>query len=188
MNPTSPSAIHVLVGSTNPVKIRATETAFRHFFETVAVQGHAVSSGVPDQPVNDDTFAGARNRVLELQEIDRQLQLDSDYFVGIEGGIVQQFSRWFAFGGICIMNRVGQISYGTSSHFELPAATVGRLLRGEELGEIADEWTGAANSKQKGGAISYLTRGCVQRTELYVHGLIVALIPFLNPELYFTHL
>ena len=40
------------------------------------------------------------------------------------------------------------------------------------------------NTKQKGGAIGFLTNGVMDRKDLYVQGLIVALVPFIKKELY----
>ena len=42
------------------------------------------------------------------------------------------------------------------------------------------------NTKQKGGAISYFTAGKMNRKELYIPGLISALIPFQHENLYFS--
>jgi len=51
----------ILVGSKNPVKIESVKEAFEKYFSNVDVQGVEVSSGVSDQPVNEDTFRGAKN-------------------------------------------------------------------------------------------------------------------------------
>ncbi len=175
----------VLIGSKNPVKIAATQSAFLQFFDNATVQGYSVSSRVPDQPVNKETFDGAYNRTLALQQLNHEQKLNASYFVGIEGGIGQHYSHWFAFGGICIMNSEGHVSYGTSPNFQLPESTIERLLNGEELGFIVDEWTKEVNTKQKGGAVGFLTDGRMDRKQLYIHGLVAALIPFLNADMYF---
>ena len=56
------------------------------------------------------------------------------------------------------------------------------LMRNEdmELGEANDKVFGDVNSKQKGGSISKMTRGVVDRTAYYEHGLHCALAPFLH--------
>jgi len=58
------------------------------------------------------------------------------------------------------------------------------LLDGDELGHVVDRLSGEHNTKQKGGAIAYLTQGRLGRRELYVQGLMMALVPFLNPQMY----
>ena len=43
------------------------------------------------------------------------------------------------------------------------------------------------NSKVKGGAIGFFTNDVMDRKELYLGGLIVALVPFLHKKLYFKN-
>ena len=175
----------ILVGSKNPVKISSVETAFLKYFESISVIGFDVNSKVSDQPVNEETFEGAKNRALELIEKDKKENLGANYFVGIEGGIIQLYSKWFAFGCMCIANREGKTGFGTSAHFELPKGIVDKLMNGKELGDVMDEIQNKSNTKQKHGAIGYFTNGIMSRSELYVPGLITALIPFLHQEHFF---
>ncbi len=175
----------VLVGSKNPVKLDAVKEAFSKYFEEVEVVGLSVDSNVPDQPVNDQTFKGAENRALALKKLNEEQGLGASFFVGIEGGVVKLYSKWFAVGGVCILDEEGRAGFGTSPFFELPSMITARLLNGVELGEVIDELSGDKNTKQKHGAAGFLTKGVMNRKELYAHGLTVALIPFLNEELYF---
>ena len=55
----------------------------------------------------------------------------------------------------------------------------------EELGPIIDSISNDQNCKQKGGAISYFTKGILNRKQLYIQGMLMALIPFLRKDLYF---
>ncbi len=176
--------MRVLVGSRNPVKVGATKEAFSIFFHTVEVRGIAVSSGVASQPVGEETFRGAENRASRLRIRNEEEDLNADFFVGIEGGIVELFSRWFVFGVMCIMDRRGMKGYGCTPLFESPPVITGELLKGRELGDVMDELTGTEHTKQKQGAVGYFTRGVMDRKRYYVDGLIVALIPFLNQDLY----
>jgi len=172
----------ILIASKNPVKVEATRVAFSKYFEDTDIISISVPSGVPEQPINNETYEGARNRVLRLKERNDGENLNAEYLVGIEGGIVQHFNKWFAFGVICIMNNLGKIGFGTSVHFELPDSVTGELLNGAELGPIMDKMTGQHNTKQKGGAIGYFTKGVIRRQDIYEQGLVSALIPFLNHE------
>lgn len=176
--------VKVLVGSKNPVKIEAVKEAFSKFFSSVKAVGVEVDSKVSIQPVNSETFKGAKNRVLELKKINSKKNLKASFFVGIEGGIIFLFKKWFAFGAVCIMNDKGKIGYGTTCFFELPESITKELLDGKELGDVMDSITNEKNTKQKAGAIGYFTKGIMNRKNLYVNALIVALIPFLNEELY----
>ncbi len=175
----------VLVSSRNPVKIEAVEDAFRKYFGDVEVIGIEAKSHVPPQPINDETYIGAQGRALHLKEINEAENLGAEYFVGIEGGIAEEFDKWFAFGCMCVVNTKGEVGFGTSPHFELPKSVSDQLLKGIELSDVMDVLTNTENSKQHNGAIGYFTNGVMDRKELYVQGLIVAMIPFIHKELYF---
>ena len=174
---------NVLIVSKNPVKKQAVQEVFTQFFSQIRIDTLALeNSGLKNQPIGEEeTYQSSRQRV----RLARKQKPSYDYFVGIEGGIGQHFSHWFAFGGICIMDNAGHTGYGTSPNFQLPESTIKRLLQKEELGLIVDEWTQDTNSKQKGGAIGFLTNGRMGRQQLYVHGLTAALVPFLNSDMYF---
>ncbi len=176
--------MNVLVGSTNPTKIEAVRLGFGNYFPEVTVIGYTAPSGVPHQPVGEQTFEGARNRVLRLHEMSLEQHVEGDYFVGIEGGVERLFATWFSFGVICIMNREGCMGWGTSSYFQLPPGMVEELLKGKELGDIIDAYTCVEHTKLKDGAIGFLTKNVITRTSLYVPGVVTALIPFVNKELY----
>ena len=174
----------ILVGSTNPVKINATREAFKRFYDNVKVIGFPVSSGVSEQPIEEEVFAGAKNRALKLIELNKNENTNADFFVGIEGGIGKLAGKWFSFGGVCIIDKSGAKGYGTSALFELPQFVIDRLLNGEELGPVMDELQNQTNTKQKHGAIGFLTNGVMDRKELYVSGIITAMIPLVKKKLF----
>jgi len=175
----------ILVGSKNPIKIKAVDEAFSIYFNDINVIGISVESDVPAQPINNQTFEGAKNRALELEKTNKEKKLEAQFFVGIEGGIQETYGKWFAFGCMCIIDNSRKTSFGTSAHFELPQSVTTRLLKGEELGFVMDEIMNDENTKQKGGAISFFTNGKMDRKELYIPGIISALVPFLHEDLYF---
>ncbi|MBN1455106.1 MAG: inosine/xanthosine triphosphatase [Methanomicrobia archaeon] len=179
--------MNVLVGSRNPVKVKATKEAFAQFFDAVEVLALEVSSNVSAQPIEDETFEGAEHRAERLKALNTKQNLDAQFFVGIEGGIKKLRQRWFAFGVICILDAHGRSGYGTTPFFELPNSISSELMKEEnvELGDVMDRVTGEKNTKQKQGAVGFFTRGVMSRKEYYVAGLTVALIPFLNADLYF---
>ena len=84
------------------------------------------------------------------------------------------------------MNSKQKVHYGLTPHFELPPTVMEELLNGGELGPVMDKLTGVHNIKQNQGAIGVLSKGVMDRTQLYVSGLVVALVPFVNEEMYAT--
>jgi inosine/xanthosine triphosphatase len=172
----------VIVASLNPVKIQAVRNAFRKMFpgEIFEVGSLTVPSGVADQPMSDqETLQGAFNR---CQEASRQIP-GADYYVGIEGGIVDSPEGMAAFAWIVILCN-GSVGRGRTRTFFLPDK-VARLVReGKELGEANDIVFDKENSKQVNGAIGLLTGDIIDRTQLYQHGVLMALVPFRNPDFY----
>jgi len=172
----------ILVASKNPVKIRAVKKAFGKYYDKFDVEGIETKLDIPDQPVGAETFKGARARARSLFK-----NFKAEFFVGIEGGIYKIDDTWYSFGAVCIIDANGNTGKGVSPMFTLPDFIVTRLLKGEELGTVMDELLGDHNTKQKYGAIGHLSKGVIDRENLYVSGVIMALIPFLNSSWYFPH-
>jgi inosine/xanthosine triphosphatase len=176
--------VRVVVASINPVKLAAARSGLEHVFPSVdfAIEGLSVPSGVPDQPMSDDeTLKGARQRM----EAARLLQPRADFWIGIEGGCADTEHGLTCFAWVALTNgtRTGLARTGT---FILPEE-VARLVRGGmELGEADDRVFGRTNSKQADGSVGLLTHGLIDRTTYYAHAVILALIPFLHPDLTFV--
>ena len=117
-----------------------------------------------------------------------------DFSVGLEGGVLSdsaaekhpgvegfaaEMVHCFAWIAVCSSER--QWGLARTASFVLPPRVVA-LMRNEgmELGEANDKVFGDVNSKQKGGSISKVTRGVVDRTAYYEHALHCALAPFLH--------
>ncbi len=174
----------IVIASTNPVKINAVKNAFQqllpnhqfHIFEA------DVPSGVSKQPVSDqETLLGAINRVGAV----RKLIPDTDFWIGIEGGIdFDQHGDMLAFAWVVIDNGT-MMGKARSGSFYLPPAITALVKQGKELGEADDIVFGQENSKQKNGAIGLLTNDLIDRSGLYEHAVVLAFVPFYNPDLYY---
>lgn len=57
-------------------------------------------------------------------------------------------------------------------------------LGGVELGEVIDSLVGEQETKRKQRAAGYFTKGVIDRERIYTDGLIAALVPFLNEDLF----
>ncbi|HIE23769.1 MAG TPA: inosine/xanthosine triphosphatase [Candidatus Korarchaeota archaeon] len=167
----------VALGSTNPVKREATERAFMRVFGEVKVIPVEVSSGVPPQPVGEQVMTGAINRAYASLK----LVPYAKFGVGIEGGLLFFSKNYYLAGFVAIVDRSGRISTGMSGWFECPKNFVSSLLKGKELGDLVDELTGRKDTKKKEGAIGFFTRGIVNRSDLYEHGILMALAKFISP-------
>lgn len=173
----------IVVGSKNPIKIATTREAFEAVFpdEVLICEGLSVDSGVSDQPFGDiETKQGAYNRT----EAGKKVIPGADYWVGLEGGILQEDSAMWASAWVCIQGKDGRVGYGRIGAFELPSALADLIQGGYEMGAAADILFEQENSKQKSATIGLLTNDALTRKDFYVQGVIYALIPFLNKELY----
>ena len=178
--------VKILIGSSNPTKIEATREAFSKYFDYVETEVLIVDSKVSNQPVNFETFEGAKNRVMELRRLNQEQNHNADYFVGIEGGIIKLYHRWFSVGAVYIMDKHDRVGVGTSPMHELPESITSRLLEdGIELGKVIDELSGNSDTKKKTGTVGYLTNGLFTRKDFYTPGLMLAMIPFLQEKLFF---
>lgn len=172
----------IIVASKNPVKSSAVLNAFRRVFlqEHFAIKSVDIPSNVSDQPMNDhEAFRGARNRA----EAARQMVPDADYWAGLEGGVDQVEGTWVAYAWIVVLSGASE-GWARTGIFSLPTKVAQLVKEGMELGEADDIVFGTKNSKHAGGAVGLLTGDALTRTELYAEGVILALIPIKNRQLY----
>ena len=86
--------MNLLIGTQNPGKIKGAKAAFELYFDEFTIEGVKVSSGVSEQPVNEEIYKGARNRVDNLIAYAKKNNIESDYFLSIESGITNQLGKW----------------------------------------------------------------------------------------------
>ena len=173
----------ILVASQNPVKAQAVLHGFQRMFQgqEFVVQTISVPSGVSSQPFTDvETLQGAVNRATGAA----RLLPEADFWVGIEGGIEEtEAGEMLAFAWVAVWD-AKHMGCGRTGAFSLPPRVAGLVRQGKELGEADDIVFGRVNSKQENGAVGLLTRDVIDRAQLYEHAVVLALIPFKNPELY----
>lgn len=172
----------ICVASTNPVKLCATENGFRRMFPDAEIHIHGldVPSGVSAQPFgSEETLQGAEQRVAQAARLHPQ----ADFWVGIEGGVEPHAEALVAFAWMVVKSATATGRSRTGS-FYLPSRVTQLVQQGKELGEADDIVFGRSNSKQANGAIGILTGDVVDRTSLYEQAIILALVPFKNPQMY----
>lgn len=165
---------HVVSATTNPAKIQAILQAFNEIFGegSCHVESVSVESGVPEQPFgNDETRAGARNRVVNA----RAARPDADFWVAIEAGI----DDGSTFSWVVIENSL-QRGEARSATLPLPAAILEQVRAGEALGPVMSQHTGIDEIGRKEGAIGIFTAGKLTRSSVYHQAVVLALSPFHN--------
>jgi len=172
----------IIIASRNPVKINAVKRAFQKVFpgEDFMLEGISVSSNVSDQPIGDEeTINGASNRAKNAMNSTP----DADYWVGIEGGVEKTKYGVGSFSWVVIKSK-NKEGKAKGNIFFLPQKVVELINQGKELGDADDIVFGDSNSKQKNGSVGILTGNIINRTDYYYATLVLALIPFKNPNLY----
>lgn len=171
----------VVVGSTNPVKLQATQQGFERMFPQAdfRFQILAAPSGVSNQPLSRaETLQGALNRASHAA----QQRPDASFAVGIEGGVQANEGRLEVFAWVVVQGS-GSTGRAQTGVFYLPDEVAQLVQAGKELGEADDIVFERANSKQQNGSIGLLTDDVITRTEYYVNAVIMALIPFKQSHL-----
>jgi inosine/xanthosine triphosphatase len=172
----------IAVASQNPVKLNAVLGGFERMFpqETFEVRGVDVNSGVNSQPMGDEeTLRGANQRVAEAMGSVR----DVDYWVGIEGGAIEDDGDLYAFAWVVVQS-AQRCSRSRTGTFLIPPQVADLVRKGLELGDADDVVFKRKNSKQADGAIGLLTGGVLDRAGFYEHAVLLALAPFKSPDVY----
>lgn len=171
----------IIVGSKNPVKVSAANTTICDIFSLDDVECVSLNapSNVAEQPMTtQETQLGAINRVKYCQQ-----HMQADFYVAIEGG-VDQFEYGPATFAFVAVASPTQLSIGRSCNLPLPPVIYQALKDGEELGDVMDRFFNTQNVKQKQGAIGLLTNGLATRESVYRQAILLAMAPFMNPDLY----
>jgi inosine/xanthosine triphosphatase len=184
----------VRVGTANPPKLEAVRLAVRAYSPAAEVEGVAVESGVPEQPVGfDEILRGARNRAGAAGA-----SAACDLSVGIEDGLVELpglGSGPVLNMGCVIVTDGKREGMGISSAFAYPPACVAPAFEAREpIGELFDAYwreqragspsPNSAPSAISSGNVGKLSLGVLNRSEYARHAVLCALIPFLHPDLY----
>lgn len=173
----------ILIGTKNPGKIEGARQAFEKYFVDVEIEGVPVESEVSDQPVNEEIFQGAKNRVKNLKKFAKENNLKPDFYVASEAGITNLLGEWIDINAVVVEDDKGFQSVGTSQGFQIPEKYVDEIKQ-TELGKVMDKIF-EQNQLGKGkGGINLLTKGEVTRIQLTRDAFLMALIGHINGEVW----
>lgn len=147
----------IRLGSTNPVKVRAAENAFRLFWPRAQVISVAVESGVSEHPASLREIArGARTRA-------RMSAGEADFLVGIEAGTFQNraVGKTPHLITLAYITDRDRSSFGGSPFFPLEDPSL-------------------VKKAGPGGAIARLTRKKITREKVTTDAVVMALAPWLR--------
>lgn len=173
----------VLIGSKNPGKIQGAREALEKYYENIDIEGIPVSSNVSEEPVNDEIYLGARNRVDNLIKYATENNINVKYFLGIESGITNLLGKWVIINVAVIKDKNGYESWGTSSAFPVPEKYVDEIIKAD-LGKVMDNIFRKQDLRSSKGGISFLTHNEIDRIDLTREAFIMALTQFINNDLW----
>jgi inosine/xanthosine triphosphatase len=170
----------IRVGSKNRNKVAAAKKVFSRFFKELKVRTVKVETSVPEQPFDNDTVKGARERAAKA------LEKGGDFGVGIEAGLFWNpvARKYFDVQYCAVMDKMGNMTIGHGSGFCYPDEVVAEIERGATVSEAMEVATGIKDIGEKMGAVGYLTKGKLNRAELTEQAVLMALIPRIRRELY----
>ena len=153
----------IAVGSNNPAKVDAVSNCLTS--ERYSVVPIDVPSGVSNQPFSDEeTIEGAINRAKSSL-----LAAKADIGIGLEGGVVQTaFGLFLCNWGALVVDGEEPIIAG-GARIKLPSSIAERLMNGEELGPVMDDYTKQNNVRHNEGAIGIFTKDAVSRRQMFEH-------------------
>ena len=173
----------ILMGTKNPGKIEGAKNAFSRYFKDVEIEGISVDSEVGNQPVNEEIFQGAKNRVKNLKKYAKENNIEADYYVATEAGITNLLGDWIDINSAVVEDSNGFQSVGTSQGFPIPERYIQEIID-TELGKVMDKvFEGKELGKGKGG-IYNLTHNQLTRLELTEGAIIMALISHINGDIW----
>lgn len=178
--------LRVAVGSANPSKLRGVRNALKQAFPNVrlSVRGFSVDSRVHEQPVGfSRTWQGAINRAKGAGK----KWHSADYCIGLENGLLPMGGRHYDT-QLCAMLDIatGRITSGCSMGFPLPEKVEklvvgpGRKVR-SSLGDAVDSLSGQKNIGRKKGALYFLSRGLMERSQMTEQAVLCALVERRSP-------
>ncbi len=171
------------MGTKNPGKIEGAKQAFEKYFDNVEIEGVPVSSGVGDQPINEEILLEAKNRVKNLKKYAIKNNIEADFYISSEAGITNLLGEWININTVVIEDSKGFQSVGTSQGFPIPDKYIDEI-RQTELGTVMDKiFSGKELGKGKGG-ISLLTKNEVSRIDLTKSAFIMALTKHINGDIW----
>jgi inosine/xanthosine triphosphatase len=173
--------VKIAVGTNNDVKVRAVENVFNKVFESIDLVPLSVTSGVAEQPWDDDTIRGAKQRA------DNAIKQtpEAHFGVGIEAGLLWNDvgNKYLDVQYCAIQDRGGRVTMGHGSGFYYPNEVLEGVKAGRTVGQVMSEVTGIENIGKKQGAIGYLSKELLTREQLTEQAVLMAIVPRLT-ELY----
>lgn len=172
----------VLIGTKNQGKIEGAKRALLKYFDDVEIEGIPVQSDVNEQPVNDEIYIGAKNRVKNLKKYAQDNNISADLYLSIESGINNLLGRWMITNIAIIEDNNDFESYGSSPSFPVPERLVQDIIN-TDLSQVMNNIFEKDDERHnRGGGIQLLSHNEVSRIDLTEMAFVMALTKYINEE------
>lgn len=172
----------VVVGSQNTPKINAVKSVFVRYFPDLEIEflGEKVDSGVSSHPTSaEESIQGAKNRADNAESA----QPGADYYVGIEGGLLEIGDKAWEIGWVVIRNKDGIYATGMGSGIEMGSTILQAIKEGRELDLVLEDM-GIGRLGNANGFYGLATNNIVTRQDALSQSVAFALAHFIHPELF----
>ena len=176
-------SMKVLIGTKNPGKIKGAKDALEKYFDDVEIISVSASSGVSEQPVGKETYIGAKNRVDNLVKYAKENNIDADFYMAVESGIVNDLGFWAITNIAVIKDKNGYESVGTSASFPVPKKYVETVIS-SSLAPVMDKIFHETDLRSGAGGVGLLTHDQITRIDLNTQAFTMALTSFVNGEIW----
>lgn len=165
-----------VIATKNEVKIEGAQKALLHYFKEVEIIGIDVSSNVSEQPINEEIYEGAKNRITNLKKYCMDNKIKADLYLAIESGISNQLGEWQVISIAIIENDTGISSFSTTSGFPISEQYIEDVVKKGVQHVMHNIFEG--NTNQKG--IQLLTNGVISRSDWIEEAFIMGLIKIIH--------
>ena len=172
----------VLIATKNQGKIEGAKRALLNYYNDIEIQGIPVDSNVEEQPVDNEIYIGAKNRVKNLKKYAKENNINADLYLSIESGINKLLGRWMITNIAVIEDNKEFESYGTSPSFPVPERLVQDIINTDLSQVMNNIFEKDEERHNKGGGIQLLTHNKVSRIDLTEMAFIMALTKYINGD------
>ncbi len=173
-----------VIATKNQGKIDGAKRALEYYFKDIEIEGIPVSSDVGEQPVNNEIYTGAKNRVKNLKKHCKTNNIKADLYLSVESGITNCLGRWMITNIAVIEDNDEFESYGTSPSFPVPDRLVNDIINTNLSEVINNVFTKDEERHNKCGGIQLLTHEKITRIDLTESAFIMALTKYVNGEIW----
>lgn len=174
--------IRISISTRNDLKVNATRKYLSTIMKNTSFRKFSQYNLSTQQPLGEDTPKLATQRAINGLE-------DFDYSIGIESGLI--FNRinatYLDVHFCCVIDRLGRITVGTSSGFQIPDNILDLVKRGATESQAFGSLYGDHNIGNAGGIVGEISAEGVKRQGLIEESVRNAFIPRFSPD-YFPEL